>query len=352
MKRDSMTYRTAIIFSFGITLMIHLFFMIMFFFGRDAVLPPPDAPERPRPELDIYHLIFSFANNLIFIFILFVTNFKVLKSDIKHKTLAFLTANLILVIGFSTIWWFLQLAIFPNDKGPHWMMFLGRLIGELFLCLIVGFISEIMYLSLKQQNTELKNKELVSENTKSRYEALKSQIDPHFLFNTFSALSSIIEVDPTTAQAYVQELSSVFRYTLQNKEIVTLEDELKFTKNYCNLMRIRYGEHLTFDFRIEDRYLGYYLVPLSVQSLVENAIKHNVISIKNPLPITIETSDDSLTVSNPLKKKAVPESGEGIGLANLAERYRLKWNREIMVQSKDNIFRVTIPLITPSLNKK
>ena len=181
---------------------------------------------------------------------------------------------------------------------------------------------------------------------RAHYEALKNQVNPHFLFNSLNTLNSLIKIDADKAQNYVQQLSSVFRYTLQNQEIITLKEEMDFTQSYCQLMQIRYGENLKFVQQIDEKYYSYKIMPLSLQILVENAIKHNVVSNKHPLTIIIKTTvDDNIIVSNPIQPKIKPEQGNGIGLVNLSERYRLMWKKEISIDKKNDMFEVTIPLI-------
>lgn len=346
MKQKSLTYGTAATFALGITLLTHILFVIMFFFGRDAVYPS-GRPPRPEHDFDIYRLMISFVVNFVFAFAMYILNFAILKSNIreKDKTAAALGASVAATFILSYLLTSAQMTVL--DFGPHPMRAIrGGMVRDAFISVIVIFSSQIMYLSQKRQQMALENETLLAENAKTRYEALKNQIDPHFLFNTLNTLNSMIQINPEKAQEYVQKLSAVFRYTIQNKEVITLEDEIKFTKDYCALMQIRYGGSLKFDFRIAEQYKNYLIVPLSVQTLVENAIKHNVITKRDPLVISIFTSDDdTITVSNPLRVKKEPEAGEGIGLANLAERFRLKWQRGIEVKCADNTFTVTLPLI-------
>lgn len=199
-----------------------------------------------------------------------------------------------------------------------------------------------------RQKTLVENEKLISENIRNRYEALKNQVDPHFLFNSLNTLNGLIGYDDGRAHKYVEKLSSVFRYTIQNKEIISLRDELDFTDSYGYLMKIRYGENFTIECDIEEIYFSYYIMPISIQLQVENAIKHNVISNKYPLCIKISTTDSAtLTIENKIQPKALPVSGTGIGLANLAERYKLLFHKEVIITNTNNVFRVEIPLISP-----
>ena len=166
------------------------------------------------------------------------------------------------------------------------------------------------------------------------------------MFNSLNTLQLLIETDENEASDYVRKLSSVLRYTLQSKEVVTLADELDALKAYCSMMQIRFGDNLVFDFQIDPKYLGYKVLPLSIQGLVENAIKHNVISKKQPLKIQLATEEnDVLRISNPIQPKLKTESGSGIGLANLSERYRLQWNKNVEICNDGKSFVVILPLI-------
>ena len=152
---------------------------------------------------------------------------------------------------------------------------------------------------------DVENETLRAENIRSRYEALENQMDPHFLFNSLNTLQSLIDVDVDKAGDFVQQLSTVMRYTLKNEEVVTLAQELDCVRSYCQMMKMRYGDNLQFEHSIDhDRYDNYHVLPLSIQGLIENAIKHNVISSKQPLTVNIYTDDDNhLIISNKIQPK-------------------------------------------------
>ncbi len=354
MQKSALTYRMAFLLSLGISLLMNFIFLIMFFYGRDAVMP--SEREHPRPGLQMDMMCMHILFNFLIAFLLYLFIFRILKSRMISTTVGnslkwwqqwwfLIFSTLVLTILLSYFFSLLQLHF--ADFGPHPERFIrGSFFRDGFISMVVIFSSLLIYLSGKQQQTALENKTLISENMRTRYEALKNQVDPHFLFNSLNTLNSLIKIDTDKAQEYVQQLSYVFRYTLQNKEIITLEEELKFTQSYCSLMQIRYGESLRFVIRIDEKYYDYSIIPLSLQTLVENAIKHNVISNKQPLTITISTSkNDFIRISNPIRLKKEAESGEGIGLFNLSERYRLMWQKDIIVDTSGDIFQVSIPLI-------
>ena len=197
-----------------------------------------------------------------------------------------------------------------------------------------------------QRMIAVENEMLRTKNIHARFNALKSQMNPHFLFNSLNTLHALIDTDSASAEEYVQQLSQVLRYTLQEHEVITLDEEIRCARAYCQMMQIRYGDNLIFDFDIKADYGQRKILPLSIQGLLENAIKHNVISTNQPLRVRIDTDTDGyVRVSNPVQTKIVSEESSGIGLANLSERYRLMWNQEVCIGNNGQIFEVFLPLI-------
>ena len=344
-----LSYRTAFFLALSISLLLNIFSLIMFLYAQNVFVPNGNEHVRPpfTVQIMMMHLAYNFIIIFILAFILYVLNFKWFETGFQPRIRMFLqivstfTAALLLSYLFSKI------QIYFNNTNPHpKAVIFGSMVRDLIIAFIVLLTSLLFYLSQKQQQTALENKTLISENMRTRYEALKNQVDPHFLFNSLNTLNALIRIDADKAQQYVQQLSYVFRYTLQNKEVISLEEELKFTQAYSHLMQIRYGDCLQFVYDIDPRFHHYSVIPLSLQILVENAIKHNVVSVRQPLTISFVTSDDAtITISNPIQLKKELETGEGIGLVNLAERYRLMWQQEIIIAQKDGIFSVEITLV-------
>lgn len=352
MKRNLFSYRTAAVLALIISLLVHFFLGILMWFGRSVMLADGirDINESLLPGVEWHWFALSLFLVFIFSFVLFQINFRILSADLKeNKTITAILASVVGTIVVTYILFHVQMYLFDVNLGEYyWRAVLGNMVRDLLLTVIIVFISQILYLSQNKQQIAVENEKLRVENIKSRYETLKNQVDPHFLFNTLNTLNTMIKIDPDKAQEYVQNMSSVFRYTLQNKEETSLEEELKFTRDYCLLMQIRYGESLTFDVNVDKKYHNYLIIPLSIQTLVENAIKHNVISKRQPLTVSIYTSDnDTLIVSNPLQEKKEAEPGEGIGLANLTERYRLYFQCQPEVFCTEGVFKVMLPLIKP-----
>lgn len=220
---------------------------------------------------------------------------------------------------------------------------------DLIIASIVTGTNYIYHLVVKQQRIIVENEELRTESVRHQYESLKNQLNPHMLFNSLNTLLSLIRESPTKAIDYTQELSRVLRYTLQDddRRSVTLAEEMQFAEAYIYLMKMRYEDNLRFDIHIDQSMNSMLLPPMSVQLLIENAIKHNEISNRNPLTISIRTEGGMLSVSNRIQPKRLTPAGPGIGLDNLAIRYNLLWQQEIQISAENGIFSVRLPLQQP-----
>ena len=192
----------------------------------------------------------------------------------------------------------------------------------------------IIYLVRRQQLVLIENEQLQAENIRNQYEVLKNQLNPHMLFNSLNTLRSLVRENQDKAQDYIQELSRVLRYTLQSNESQSV-----------SLREMRFENNLQFDIQIAKSFEDYRLPPMAVQVLIENAVKHNEISDRKPLTIHIVTNNEGyLSVSNDIQPKRTAASGTGIGLVNLAKRYRLLFKQDIQI-TEDKEFSVCIPLI-------
>lgn len=297
--------------------------------------------------VDLWKLFFAFGANFILFFSLYTYNFNIIQRKTKRKRkfwIAFF-GSVIIAAVVTLIFEKLRIILSINFPIAHRILLVANFMTDLIIIIIVLLSTYLLNSIYEHQHTLLENEKLIAENIRIRYEVLKNQVDPHFLFNSLNTLDGLITIDTNRAHDYVQNLASVFRYAISNKEIMNLDEELNFTESYASLMRIRYGENLQIRYTIDDKYRIFYIMPISLQLLVENAIKHNVISNKQPLVIHIEsTSNDTIKVWNVIQPKIDADSGEGIGLANLTERYNLLFQKEIIITSSD-VFCVEIPLI-------
>jgi two-component system, LytTR family, sensor kinase len=222
----------------------------------------------------------------------------------------------------------------------------------LFLGIGLTMIATAMWeadYSLKLWKDSLAEKEKLEQLTIiHEFEALKSQVNPHFLFNCFNTLSSLISEDRKQAEVFLDELSKVYRYLLRNNEdgLSTLQTEVRFIESYYRLLRTRHGEAVQLKTEIDKKYDQYLLPSLSLQMLVENAVKHNVLSRNKPLMIDIfTTSGNKLVVSNNLQIRSVKSASNRIGLENIKSKYDLlNYNGFQVLQDKKS-FSVVLPLI-------
>lgn len=220
---------------------------------------------------------------------------------------------------------------------------------DIFIVLVVFVSVLIIKVIFKNQQNQLEIKQLKIENLSRQFESLKGQLSPHFLFNSLTALKTLIGDSPAIAEKYTEHLSSVLRYTLQasEKKLVALSDEISFLESYFFLVQMRYNKNILLELNIDKIWMGFLIPPLSLQILTENAIRHNEISKKNLLKISIIANEKQISVANTINPKITPEPGTGIGLSNLANQYRLLSGKEINISKMNNSFCVTIPLLEP-----
>lgn len=237
-----------------------------------------------------------------------------------------LTTLNVLIIGLS-------MKMFPT------VVVRGALIG-----IIAYFFSRFLTETERKNEILLENEHLKSENLLVQLSSLKNQLNPHFLFNSLNTLSWLINEDKEKSQRYLQKLSQVLRYSLsmQEQSLVPLKEELTLVDSYIFLLQIRFGNNLQIIKNIEE--VQFKIPPLSLQLLIENAIKHNVISTASPLSIWIELRDNVLIVRNTHKPKPNSE-GTGIGLVNLNERFKILASQEVEIEQNEKEFKVVLPLI-------
>jgi len=190
---------------------------------------------------------------------------------------------------------------------------------------------------------------LQEENIISQFETLKSQVNPHFLFNSLNVLSSLIFIDQEKAAKFVRQLSKVYRYVLDHREMdtISLKEELPFIESYIYLLKTRFDQNLRVEIDIAKDKLQYKVAPMVLQLLVENAIKHNVISKLKPLIVTLSTAsnDGFLSVTNNLQLKSSTERSSKIGLTNIRKRYDYLSGKKIEIVNNEESFTVKIPLL-------
>lgn len=221
-----------------------------------------------------------------------------------------------------------------------------------FFTLIITFfitsLTEGFFFFIKWKETRILSERLEKENIRSQYETLKSQINPHFLFNNLNTLASLIEENPKLAIEYVQQTADYYRsiLNLKDKEIIRLDEEIEMIKNFYTLQKNRYGDNLKLNIKIQEDISNFYVAPLTLQMLVENAIKHNIISVEKHLTIDIYTEENQIFVSNNLQKRDVDQVSTQFGLKNIKDRYSFLSNRNVEISQNDSTFTVSIPILT------
>lgn len=269
------------------------------------------------------------------------------------KTAVLRTIIDVIVFSFVTNFWIIfvnQVIFFFKSKGllefNQIIFFIA--IGTLVNLFLVPII-ELMLLFNMQYQTQLHTKQLLHENTKFKYEVLKNQINPHFLFNSISVLSSLISINSDKAKIYTNSFSLVFRHVLDFRNINTIKlcDEVKFLEHYIFMLKTRFGEAFQIQLNFSDEFSQKLILPMVLQLLVENAIKHNKMSEKEPLLVDILANNEGIYISNKLRLKSSVASW-GIGLANIKMRY-VSFGYKVIIEKTETDFKVFIPYISSSL---
>ncbi len=255
--------------------------------------------------------------------------------------------GVIITVGYTTAIIFLMMqafkVIFDFHFGGNVM---PTIIYSVTITIIISLFLHGREFFLNWRKLELDAVKLRNENLTSKYESLKSQLDPHFLFNSLNVLTNLVYQDADKSARFIKQLSEVYRYVLEvrNKELVPLGAELKFVESYLFLQQIRFGDKLKVDNRLEG--VEGLIPPLALQILVENAIKHNVISEDDPLTISMFVADKYIVVRNNLQKKLrLTEGSTGIGLDNISKRYEFLSDQKIIIEETNTSFVVRLPLL-------
>ncbi|WP_345277347.1 histidine kinase [Litoribaculum gwangyangense] len=222
----------------------------------------------------------------------------------------------------------------------------------LWITLTIVSVFHVIYFYNRYQQNRIKEQKVIAGTASAKFDALKNQLDPHFLFNSLNVLTSLIEENPKSAQKFTTSLSKVYRYVLEqkNKELVTVDEELEFAQTYMTLLKMRFEDSIVFN--MPERALNpeSKVVPLSLQLLLENAVKHNMVTSTKPLHIKIYETPDSLVVENNLQPKQIVKKSSGVGLSNIMQRYDLLTNKKVIITKETNRFAVAIPILTKQIS--
>jgi two-component system LytT family sensor kinase len=292
----------------------------------------------------------SFAYTAAFWFTLRWTYYQVKRrypamGDIGKRLFWMLSAFVVVFVAINFLLGSLFVAIgLDHGKEPDPVV---KFIAALLVSALVIATYEVLSFYLQLQNAVAEKVELERRNVESQLESLRNQVNPHFLFNSLNTLVYLIPEEPEKAVRFVQQLSKVYRYVLESREarIIPLQDELDFLHSYIFLLKERFGDNLQVRLHDLNSHAGGGIVPLTLQMLFENAIKHNVLSTEKPLTIEVFAQNDRLVVRNNLQKKNQVLDSTGVGLENIRARYRMLTDREVDVIVSREYFTVLLPTI-------
>ncbi|MEO6252975.1 MAG: histidine kinase [Ferruginibacter sp.] len=272
--------------------------------------------------------------------------FKDVRKRLIHQSVSML---LFTIIGNNLFGWILDDYVFTNNYGRHFKTdgLISSNSAAIFCTIMIIAIYESIYFMNELKKSVEEKETLKSESLKAQLNALRTQVNPHFLFNNLNTLTALIPETPKQAVEFVQQMSKVYRHILevQDEKTIPLKDELDVLRAYGFLLKTRFGENLDIVIDVPHEKLQQHIVPLSLQLLMENAIKHNIVSSAKPLKIKVFAEHGHLLVSNNLQVKNQQIESTGIGLDNIRNRYKLLSDAEVKVEESGENFTVSIPLI-------
>lgn len=306
-----------------------------------------------NPHVDYRMLFVRGAYSFVIAVLFFAVNLDTRKVRLGARELGInqlipavmVNAGLFLLLDFLLLR--LHFAFFAPSIRPGVFRFVFHLNTILEAALVI-MLSHIYRLLFYGQQMRMANEVLKKMNAETRYEVLKNQVNPHFLFNSLNTVNALIRQDKEAAMSFVSNLSDVFRYVLtsSNADMVTLKEEMQFMEAYAAMLSERYGDKIKLELDVKAAHLDMRLPPMALQTLVENSVKHNIVSSSKPLHVRIFTDTAAiLTVVNNLQEKKMRERSTGLGLANLNQRCEHRAGRGITIRRTQDCFSVGIPLI-------
>lgn len=266
-----------------------------------------------------------------------------------------LLLTLLIYLSYSFVISFLLSIVFTlyvnenaNLQNLDWVRMTKNTILPVSIAIILITIFTARSWLYEWRNAAIEAEQLRTEKLAGQYQSLKNQLNPHFLFNSLNVLTNLVYENADKSASFIQQLSKIYRYVLdvQQEELVSLADEIGFAQNYLSLQKIRFEENLIYDIKT-DHIDHFYLPPLSLQLLLENAIKHNIVSMEHPLKVKIHQNEDVLIVSNNFQPKNKNEiESNGIGLENIKRRYELMSDKKPEIDETETEFSVKLPLLS------
>jgi sensor histidine kinase YesM len=262
------------------------------------------------------------------------------------EALLVLSVNGITYMGTMVLVFGLSLEI----DGPWQYLVFGLFDRFLYGLLVAAFYELLLFMEAWKKAVQ-EAEGLKKINVMVQLDSLKNQVKPHFLFNSLNTLTALVEKDTAAAVMFIAQLSKVYRYLLQSneKELISLGQELEFNRAYFFLLQTRFGEGLCYHVNVADEYLSCLIPPLTLQMLVENAVKHNQVSVRKPLQIHITVEEGNrLVVQNNLQPKRMAVASNGLGLSNIAAKFHLLNQPEVIILHQAMDFIVKVPILKPT----
>ena len=307
-------------------------------------------------NLTAWGVVFFYSSSLTLVnvlyFILFEKKIGWENADIKRVLLASGGSVVITLITYffcrlvdSTVFNNVDVYTFLENENLKYYFF------PLMFTIIISLFFHLIYFYKALQERKVTEQKIIAGTASAKFESLKNQIDPHFLFNSLNVLTSLIEENPEQAQKFTTSLSKIYRYVLEqkDKELVSLEEELAFAVVYMKLLRMRFEDSIFYEVPENLSTPEAKVVPLSLQLLLENTVKHNVVSDGRPLRIRIYEEDRYLVVENNFQKKEVLNKRRGVGLQNIVDRYGLVTRRKVFIEQDPEKFAVKLPILTKQI---
>ncbi|MFT4802392.1 MAG: hypothetical protein ACI93N_002170 [Flavobacteriaceae bacterium] len=304
-------------------------------------------------------LLIDFIYNQVYAVAFYMSNSYFFGYMLKRFKGSFFTFNTlikvfsgVLVVTFVTafILRFFQKIYIDGETINEFLV--GEKFQYYFIMLLISVIISGIFLAINYyrhtQDSRVNEQKIIAGTASAKFDALKNQLDPHFLFNSLNVLTSLIEENPEAATRFTTALSKVYRYVLEqkNKDLVSLEEELRFAKLYMSLIKMRFEDSIEFSIPEDLSNPEAKVVPLSLQLLLENAVKHNIVTPTKKLFLSITEKDGNLLVANNLQTKKTINPSTGVGLQNIRQRYQLLTNRPVFINKDELNFTVSIPLLT------
>jgi len=335
--------------AFGVGILVFIVFHIIEYFNGDKI----DSLNEFLIEFtynQVYAIIFYMANAYFFFYL--VKRFKESFFTFKNLIRVIFGVSLVTVLCLFFLR-FLQ-AVYIDGEGIFEFVSeekVGYYYKFVILALVISSIFLAFYYYRHLQETKVKEQKIIAGTASAKFDALKNQLDPHFLFNSLNVLTSLIEENPEAATKFTTSLSKVYRYVLEqkNKDLVSVEEELKFANLYMLLIKMRFEDSIVFSVPEQISNPEAKVVPLSLQLLLENAVKHNMVTPTKKLHIAIIEKNGYLIIKNNVQTKQVVKAGTGVGLRNIQQRYDLLTDKPVSIKKDEKEFTVSIPLLTKNI---